>query len=90
MAAVRMVAFQYPAEIDRVLFGRLSWLVGRRAAGAGSERPLDDCLTLKDLDPASLAVIRRRAQEIAGVLVNPVQSFHPEFAAAQRCDAPHQ
>jgi glutamate-1-semialdehyde 2,1-aminomutase len=45
--------------------------------GLGSERPLDDCLTLKDLNPASLAVIRRRAKEIAGVLVNPVQSFHP-------------
>jgi glutamate-1-semialdehyde 2,1-aminomutase len=29
------------------------------------------------LNPASLAVIRRRAKEIAGVLVNPVQSFHP-------------
>ena len=32
---------------------------------------------LKDLDPESLDVIRRRAREIAGVLVNPVQSFHP-------------
>jgi glutamate-1-semialdehyde 2,1-aminomutase len=46
-------------------------------AGLGSERPLDDCLTLKDLEPASLAVIRKRAREIAAVLVNPVQSFHP-------------
>jgi glutamate-1-semialdehyde 2,1-aminomutase len=45
--------------------------------GLGSERSLDDCLTLKDLHPASLAVIRRRAREIAAVLVNPVQSFHP-------------
>jgi glutamate-1-semialdehyde 2,1-aminomutase len=32
---------------------------------------------LKDLDPASLEVIRRRGPEIAAVLVNPVQSFHP-------------
>jgi glutamate-1-semialdehyde 2,1-aminomutase len=31
---------------------------------------------LKDLNPASLTVIRRRAKEIAGVLVNPVQAFH--------------
>ncbi|NOT54461.1 MAG: aminotransferase class III-fold pyridoxal phosphate-dependent enzyme, partial [Deltaproteobacteria bacterium] len=45
--------------------------------GLGSERELTDCLTLKDLHPASLALIRWRAQEIAGVLINPVQSFHP-------------
>ena len=45
--------------------------------GLGSERSLNDCLTLKDLHPVSLAVIRRRAREIAGVLVNPVQAFHP-------------
>ena len=45
--------------------------------GLGSERPLDDCLTLRDMHPASLSVIRRRAKEIAAVLVNPVQSFHP-------------
>jgi glutamate-1-semialdehyde 2,1-aminomutase len=32
---------------------------------------------LKDLAPASLEVIRRRAGAIAGVLVNPMQSFHP-------------
>src|SRR5262249_44462987 len=35
------------------------------------------CLTLKDMCPASLTVIRVRAKEIAGVLVNPVQAFHP-------------
>ena len=38
---------------------------------------MDDCLTLKDMNPASLDVIRRRRREIAGVLVNPIQSFHP-------------
>src|SRR5262249_27344524 len=35
------------------------------------------CLTLKDMHPASLMVIRRRAHEIAAVLVNPIQCFHP-------------
>src|SRR5262249_61018990 len=45
--------------------------------GLGSERAIDDCLTLKDLHPASLSAIRRRAREIAGVLVNPIQAFHP-------------
>ena len=45
--------------------------------GSGVSVRIDDCLTLKDLNPASLAVIRRRAGEIAAVLVNPIQSFHP-------------
>jgi hypothetical protein len=45
--------------------------------GLGNERAVGDCLTLKDLNPAALDVIRRRRREIAGVLVNPIQSFHP-------------
>ena len=32
--------------------------------GLGSERSLDDCLTLKDLHLASLAVIRRRQRRL--------------------------
>src|SRR5262249_47683278 len=43
----------------------------------GNAPALCDCLPLKERRPASLDVIRRRAGEIAGVLVNPVQSFHP-------------
>ena len=51
----------------------------------------DDCLTLKDLHPASLARDSAGARaEIAAVLVNPVQSFHPEFAAAERRRAPDE
>src|SRR5262249_51764760 len=46
-------------------------------AGLGNERQIDDCLILKDLHPASLALIKRRAREIAAVLVNPMQAFHP-------------
>src|SRR5262249_35928464 len=45
--------------------------------GLGSERAIDDCLVLKDLDPRSIRVIERRARDIAAVMVNPVQSFHP-------------
>ncbi len=45
--------------------------------GLGSERALPDCILLKDMHRASLDVIRWRANEIAGVLVNPVQCFHP-------------
>ena len=77
MAAVRLARFNT----------RRKWIVSFAGAyhgwwdgvqpGIGSERPIDDCLPLKDLDPRSLDVIRARAGEIAGVIVNPVQCFHP-------------
>jgi glutamate-1-semialdehyde 2,1-aminomutase len=77
MAAVRMARFNTRRKLLVCFSGAYhGWWDGVQP-GLGSERPLDDCLTLKDLHPASLAVIRRRAKEIAGVLVNPVQSFHP-------------
>jgi glutamate-1-semialdehyde 2,1-aminomutase len=77
MAAVRMARFNTRRKLIVCFSGAYhGWWDGVQP-GLGSERPLDDCLTLKDLNPASLAVIRRRAKEIAGVLVNPVQSFHP-------------
>jgi glutamate-1-semialdehyde 2,1-aminomutase len=77
MAAVRMVRFNTRRRLVVVFSGAYhGWWDGVQP-GLGSERPLADCLTLKDLHPASLDVIRRRAKEIAGVLVNPVQSFHP-------------
>jgi len=77
MAAVRMVRFNTRRKLIVCFSGAYhGWWDGVQP-GLGSERPLDDCLTLKDVHPASLAVIRRRAKEIAAVLVNPVQSFHP-------------
>ena len=77
MAAVRMVRFNKRRKLIVCFSGAYhGWWDGVQP-GLGSERPVDDCLTLKDIHPASLAVIRRRAKEIAGVLVNPVQSFHP-------------
>jgi glutamate-1-semialdehyde 2,1-aminomutase len=77
MAAVRLARFNTRRRLVVCFSGAYhGWWDGVQP-GLGSERRLDDCLTLKDLDPASLAVIRRRAREIAGVLVNPVQSFHP-------------
>src|SRR5499426_1417968 len=77
MAAVRMARFNTRRNLIVCFSGAYhGWWDGVQP-GLGSERPLDDCLTLKDINPASLAVIRRRAKEIAGVLVNPVQSFHP-------------
>ena len=77
MAAVRMTRFNTRRKLIVCFSGAYhGWWDGVQP-GLGSERPLDDCLTLKDVNPAALAVIRRRAKEIAAVLVNPVQSFHP-------------
>jgi glutamate-1-semialdehyde 2,1-aminomutase len=77
MAAVRMARFNTRRRLIVAFSGAYhGWWDGVQP-GLGSERALDDCLTLKDLDPASLEVIRHRAREIAGVLVNPVQAFHP-------------
>jgi glutamate-1-semialdehyde 2,1-aminomutase len=77
MAAVRMARFNTRRKLIVCFSGAYhGWWDGVQP-GLGSERALDDCLTLKDVNPRSLDVIRRRARDIAGVLVNPVQSFHP-------------
>jgi glutamate-1-semialdehyde 2,1-aminomutase len=77
MAAVRLARFNTGRKLIVCFSGAYhGWWDGVQP-GLGSERAIGDCLTLKDLHPASLDVIRRRAGEIAGVLVNPVQSFHP-------------
>jgi glutamate-1-semialdehyde 2,1-aminomutase len=77
MAAVRLARFNTGRSLIVCFSGAYhGWWDGVQP-GLGSERPLEDCLTLRDLHPASLEVIRRRADEIAAVLVNPVQSFHP-------------
>lgn len=77
MAAVRMVRFNTRKKLIVCFSGAYhGWWDGVQP-GLGSERSIDDCLTLKDMSSASLDVLRRRASEIAGVLINPVQSFHP-------------
>ncbi|MGH7859629.1 MAG: aminotransferase class III-fold pyridoxal phosphate-dependent enzyme [Candidatus Binatia bacterium] len=77
MPAVRLVRFNTGRKLIVCFSGSYhGWWDGVQP-GLGSERAIDDCLTRKELSPASLEVIRRRAGEIAGVLVNPVQSFHP-------------
>jgi glutamate-1-semialdehyde 2,1-aminomutase len=77
MAAVRLARFNTRRKLIVCFAGAYhGWWDGVQP-GLGSERSISDCLTLKDLHPASLALIRRRAREIAAVLVNPVQSFHP-------------
>ncbi len=77
MAAVRMARFNTRRKLIVCFSGAYhGWWDGVQA-GLGSERELNDCLTLKDVHPASLDLIRWRAKEIAAVLINPVQSFHP-------------
>jgi len=77
MAAARMARFNTRRKLIVCFSGAYhGWWDGVQP-GLGSERSIDDCLTLKEMNPASLAVIRRRATEIAAVLINPVQSFHP-------------
>src|SRR5262249_2804425 len=77
MAAVRMARFNTRRKLIVCFAGAYhGWWDGVQP-GLGSERTIDDCLTLQDLHPASLATIRKRRKEIAAVLVNPVQCFHP-------------
>ena len=48
--------------------------------GVGNPLPPDATYTLKDMDAASLRVLRARS-DIACVLVNPVQAMHPNASA---------
>jgi glutamate-1-semialdehyde 2,1-aminomutase len=77
MAAVRLARFNTGRPLIVTFAGAYHGWWDGVVTGLGSERPVGDCLTLRDLSDASLAVIRARRQEIAAVLVNPVQSFHP-------------
>jgi len=76
MAAVRCARFNTRKPLV-VTFGGAyhGWWDGMQPA-AGNERTPMDVLCLKDMNPLSLAVIRARSSEIAGVLVNPLQCFH--------------
>jgi glutamate-1-semialdehyde 2,1-aminomutase len=77
MAAIRLARFNTRRKLIVCFSGAYhGWWDGVQP-GLGSERSIDDCLTLKELSPASLDALRWRAHEIAAVLVNPVQSFHP-------------
>jgi glutamate-1-semialdehyde 2,1-aminomutase len=79
MAAVRMARFNTRKKLIVCFSGAYhGWWDGVQP-GLGSERTISDCLTLKDMNPGSLEVIRRRAKDIAAVLINPVQSFHPNL-----------
>jgi glutamate-1-semialdehyde 2,1-aminomutase len=77
MAAIRLARFNTGRKSIVCFAGAYhGWWDGVQP-GLGSERAIRDCITLKDVNPASLAAIRRMKRDIAGVVVNPIQSFHP-------------
>lgn len=77
MAAIRLARFNTGRKSIVCFAGAYhGWWDGVQP-GLGSEREIKDCITLKDVNPASLDAIRRMRKEIAGVVVNPIQSFHP-------------
>ena len=77
MSAVRLARFNTGKKYI-VLFGGAyhGWWDGVQSL-AGNERAPGDVLTLKDMAAASMDVIRWRAHEIAAVVINPLQAFHP-------------
>jgi glutamate-1-semialdehyde 2,1-aminomutase len=77
MAAIRLARFNTRRKTIVCFAGAYhGWWDGVQP-GLGSEREINDCLTLKDVNPASLDAIRSLKHDIAGVVVNPIQSFHP-------------
>lgn len=77
MAAIRLARFNTHRKSIVCFAGAYhGWWDGVQP-GLGSEREINDCITLKDINLASLDAIRRMKRDIAGVVVNPIQSFHP-------------
>ncbi len=77
MAACRLVRFNTRRKLIVTFAGAYhGWWDGVQP-GLGCERPVIDVLVLKDMSPASLTAIKLRRGDIAGVMVNPVQCFHP-------------
>lgn len=79
MCGVRLCCFNKRRGLVVVFNGAYhGWWDGVQP-GPGNERAVTDVLTLNDMSPKSLAVIKARASEIACVLVNPLQGFNPNL-----------
>lgn len=77
MCAVRLARFNTRRPLIVVFSGAYhGWWDGVQP-GPGSERAAPDVLCLKDMSPASLALIKLRASDIAAVLVSPLQGLNP-------------
>uniref|UniRef100_A0A7S2S1D5 Glutamate-1-semialdehyde 2,1-aminomutase n=1 Tax=Rhizochromulina marina TaxID=1034831 RepID=A0A7S2S1D5_9STRA len=77
MGAVRLCRYNTGKKLIVVFGGSYhGWWDGVQTS-AGNERGAYDVISLNDLDPKSLQVIKLRASEIACVIINPLQAFHP-------------
>jgi glutamate-1-semialdehyde 2,1-aminomutase len=79
MQAVRLARYHTRrSHIVRFCGAYHGWWDGVQA-GVGNPRPPREVYTLKEMDPITLRVLRTR-DDIACVLVNPIQAMHPNGA----------
>lgn len=80
MQAVRLARYHSGRRYLVRFCGAYNGWWGDVQPGVGNPTPARDTLTLKEMDAATLRVLRRR-RDIACVLVNPLQALHPNVAA---------
>ncbi len=80
MQAVRLARYHTRRKYLVRFCGAYHGWWGDVQPGVGNPIAADSTYTLKDMDPASLRVLRTR-RDIACVLVNPVQAMHPNASA---------
>jgi glutamate-1-semialdehyde 2,1-aminomutase len=80
MQAVRLARYHTRRRYLVRFCGAYHGWWGEVQPGVGNPLPADATYTLKDMDAASLRVLRTR-RDIACVLVNPVQAMHPNASA---------
>ena len=81
MQAVRLARYHTArSHVVRFCGAYHGWWDGVQA-GVGNPRPPHEVYTLKEMDPATLRVLDTR-DDIACVLVNPIQAMHPNAAPA--------
>ncbi len=80
MQAVRLARYHTRRRYLVRFCGAYHGWWGEVQPGVGNPTPARDTLTLKEMDAATLRVLRRR-RDIACVLVNPLQALHPNIGA---------
>jgi len=77
MCAIRLCRFNTKRPLVVQFSGAYhGWWDGVQP-GPGNERPPHDVLCLKDMNPASLQLIRARKTEIACICISPLQGLNP-------------
>jgi glutamate-1-semialdehyde 2,1-aminomutase len=81
MQAVRLARYHTGrSHVVRFCGAYHGWSDGIQA-GVGNPRPVDEIYTLREMHPLTLEVLRTR-NDIACVLVNPIQAMHPNASPA--------